>query len=265
MKLNNLNYYSQDANIAYISVSQYKDFFGWLGKGGCEARGLARLKGEWIEEPSTAMLVGSFVDAFWEGTLAEFKEAHPEMYLKNGELKKDYQKAAEICKLTYNDDFFRKYMGGEKQVIMTAELFGAKWKIKMDSYHAEKVIVDLKVVKDIHERFWVKDYGYFINFIMNWGYDFQGAIYQLVVEQNTGKKLPFFVAAADKTKTPDKAIIPIPHFFLDDALTGVERNVERLLELKNGNAEPIRCEKCDYCKATKQLKGFTDFDKLIEV
>lgn len=251
--------------MAYISVSQYKDFFGWLGKGGCEARGLARLRGEYHEEPSTAMLIGSFVDAFWEGTLDEFKENHPEMYLKTGCLKKDFQKAEKICELTYKDNFFRKYMNGEKQVIMTADLFGAKWKIKMDSYHKGKVIVDLKVVKDLHERFWIKDYGFFINFIQNWGYDFQGAIYQKVVEANTGEKLPFFIAGVDKTNTPDKAITPVPQVFLDDTLTSIESNVERLLDLKKGVVEPIRCEKCDYCKATKQLTDFTFIDRLIEV
>lgn len=265
MQLNNHNYYSNEANQEYISVSQYKDFFGWLGKNGCEARGLARLRGEYAEEPSTAMLVGSFVDAFYEGTLKEFTDNHPELFLKTGGLKKDFQKAEEIIIKTQKDEFFRKYMGGESQVIMTAELFGAKWKIKMDSYHAEKVIVDLKVVKDLHERFWIKDYGYFVNFIQNWGYDFQGAIYQLVVEKNTGSKLPFFIAGADKTQEPDIAVIPIPQAFLTDALVGVETNVKRLLELKEGKSEPARCGKCDYCKRTKVLKGFTRFDELIEV
>ena len=53
-------------------------------------------------------------------------------------------------------------MSGEKQVILTAELFGAKWKGKLDSYHNRKSpynsIVDLKVVKDlINEKYLVLD------------------------------------------------------------------------------------------------------------
>lgn len=265
MELNSHNYYSLEANNEYLSVSQYKDFCGWLGKGGCEARALARLRGEYVEEPSTAMLVGSFVDAFYEGTLPQFKDEHPKMYCKNGELKKDYLKAIEICEITQKDAFFNKYMSGQKQVIMTAELFGAKWKIKMDSFHPNAAIVDLKVVKDIHERFWIKDYGYFINFILNWGYDFQGAIYQLAVEANTGKRLPFFIAAADKTKHPDKAVVKVPQVFIDASLGYIEQNIERILALKAGDVEPDRCEKCDYCKQTKVLKGLLEFDKLIEV
>ena len=93
MKLNSQNYYSVEANNEYLSVSQYKEFLGWLGKNGCEARGYARLRGEYTEEPSTAMLVGSFVDAFYEGTIETFIEEHPEMFLKNGELKKDFKRA----------------------------------------------------------------------------------------------------------------------------------------------------------------------------
>jgi hypothetical protein len=44
MILTNGNYYSQEANLEYMSVSQYKDFFGTLGYKGCEAQALAKLK-----------------------------------------------------------------------------------------------------------------------------------------------------------------------------------------------------------------------------
>ena len=38
MQLTNENYYGKEANQEYLSVSQYKDFFGSLGKKGCESR-----------------------------------------------------------------------------------------------------------------------------------------------------------------------------------------------------------------------------------
>ena len=37
-------------------------------------------------------------------------------------------------------------MSGEKQRIFTFELFGVKWKAKLDSYNPGKAITDLKVV-----------------------------------------------------------------------------------------------------------------------
>ena len=61
------NYYSQEANREYLSVSQYKDFCGSLGKIPCEAQALAKLNGEWEMEETTSMLVGSYVDAHFEG------------------------------------------------------------------------------------------------------------------------------------------------------------------------------------------------------
>ena len=85
MKINKRNYYSQKANIEYLSVSQYKDFCGTIGKCGCEARALAKLNGEWIEEPTTAMLVGSYVDSYFEGTLDLFKNSNPDLFKQNGE------------------------------------------------------------------------------------------------------------------------------------------------------------------------------------
>lgn len=66
-----------------------------------------------------------------------------------------------------------KYMSGQKQVIMTGELFGAKWKIKIDSYIPDVAIVDLKVMSSITELKWVKDLGY-LDFVRYWGYDIQG-------------------------------------------------------------------------------------------
>ena len=74
MKLNNDNYYSQKANQAYFSVSQVKDFLK------CEAYAMAKIEGEWTEPPSTAMLIGSYVDSYFEGTLEDFKARTPELF-----------------------------------------------------------------------------------------------------------------------------------------------------------------------------------------
>lgn len=263
MKVNKRNYYSKKANFEYLSVSQYKDFCGTMGKGGCEAMALAKLRGEWETEPTTPMLVGSYVDSYFEGSLDKFKEENSNIFKKDGTLKSEYEKAEQIIKVAESDKFFMDFMAGKKQKIMTAELFGAKWKIKIDSYHKNKCIVDLKVVKDIHERFWVKDFG-FTNFIDYWGYDLQGAIYQAVVYKNTGKLLPFFIAAIDKTNTPDKAVISVDNSHLKSALTEIENNTTRILMLKEGKVEPDRCEKCDYCKSTKKLNKIIHFSELIE-
>ena len=43
---------------------------------------------------------------------------------------------------------------------MTAEMFGADWKVKLDSYVKDVCIVDLKVMKSIRELNYVKDFGH---------------------------------------------------------------------------------------------------------
>lgn len=240
------NYYSTEANLAYMSVSQFKDFTGTYGQPGCEAHALAKIKGEWEDEMTTALLVGSFVDAFWEGTLDKFKLEHPDIFTQKGELKTPYKQAEAIISRTLNDKKFCQYMSGEKQKIMTAKLFGAPWKIKIDSYHENVCIVDLKVMQSIYDHKWVKDIGY-VEFIRYWGYDIQGAVYQEVVYQNTGKRLPFYIAAVTKSDHPQIRIIQIPQIWLDDALTAVEYNLPRILAIKRGEIMPDRCEQCDYC------------------
>lgn len=265
MRLSNKNYYSDKANQAFISVSQYKDFFGSLGQKGCEAQALAKIKGEYAFEPTTAMLVGSYVDSYFEGTLEEFKEKTPQIFnSKTGTLKADYKQADEIIARIERDTKFMQYLSGEKQTIMTAEFEGAKWKIKMDSYLSDKAIVDLKVIDDIYKAHYAKDVGK-INFIQARGYDFQLAIYQKVVELNTGKKLPCFIAAADKGKVTNIELIQITQDELDNALVGIKYGVERINKLKSGEEKPERCERCDYCKSTKVITKPILMSELLEV
>ena len=145
------NYHSQEANREYLSVSQYKDFCGSLGKIPCEAQAMAKLNGEWEMEETTSLLVGSYVDAHFEGTLDIFRAKHPEIFTKGGQLKAEYRKAEEIICRVERDEYFMKYMSGQKQVIMTGEIGGAPWKIKIDSYIPDICIVDLKVMKAIRK------------------------------------------------------------------------------------------------------------------
>ena len=47
MQLTSENYYSQEANKEYMSVSGYKDFAGTYGKMPCEFYGMEKLNGRW--------------------------------------------------------------------------------------------------------------------------------------------------------------------------------------------------------------------------
>ncbi len=258
------NYFSKEADKEYMSVSQYKKFAGCLGRLGCEARAMAEIRGEWEGKKSTALLVGSYVDSHFEGTLDLFKAQHPEIFTKQGILKAEYRRAEEVISRIERDEYFMSHLGGEKQVIMTGEIAGAKFKIKMDSYFPGKLIVDLKCMESLGKGFYNADFGK-MDFIRNWGYDIQGAVYQEIVRQNTGEKLPFKIAAASKEEFPDIEVIQIEQSLMDSALVEVERNVPNILALKNEEYNPVRCEKrdCNYCKHTKVLTHSIWSDELV--
>lgn len=256
------NYFSPEANLEYLSVSQYKDFAGTIGRPACEEMALAKLNGDWVEEETTSLLVGSYVDAHFEGTLDIFKAKHPGIFTQKGEFKADYRRAEEVINRIERDEYFMKYMSGQKQVIMTAELFGAKWKIKIDSYLEGIAIVDLKIMESLTKQFYTKDFGY-MDFTQYWGYDIQGAVYQEVVYQNTGKRLPFYIAAASKEKEPNIEIIQIDDEHLKEKLYEVEQNTPKILMLKNKEISPIRCGICDWCKHTKVLTKPIHYSELL--
>lgn len=262
MKLNSNNYFSKEAQMEYFSVSQYKDFVGTIGMVGCEAQAVAKLRGEWEQEMTTPLLVGSFVDAHFEGTLDVFTAQYPQILKKDGGLRAEYTQAEEIIARIERDEYFMKYLSGKKQVIFTGDIFGVKWKCKVDSFIKDLLICDLKVMASLRKSFWAKDYGS-MEFVSYWGYDTQAAVYQKLVEINTGKVLPFYIAGASKEKYPDIEIIGFNQVDLDGTLSLIEPNIKRISQLKKGELAPDRCEVCDYCKHTKVLNKPIHFTKLL--
>lgn len=259
--LSDENYYSAEANKRFMSVHQYLDFAGGMLSKGCEARALAMLDGTWEEPTTEAMLVGSYVDSYFEGTLDKFKAEHKEIFTQKGELKAQYKRAEKMIARCEQDEYFMKYMSGEKQVIMTGEWGGCDWKIKIDSYLPGVAITDLKTSADIH-RAWKTPDGY-ATFIEAFNYDKQLAVYQKIVEINTGYKLPCFIAVVTKEDCPEIQIIHIDQFTLDNALNQVKMNLANVISAKNREIEPIRCERCDYCKSTVKLMKPISYKDLI--
>lgn len=252
MLLTHENYFSKEVMQEYMSVSLYKDFVGVLGRTGCESAACAKLRGEWEEEPTIAMMVGKYVDSHFSGTLDVFQAQNPDIFTKQGELKAQYKKAEEIINRIERDEYMMKFLSGEKQVIMTGELFGAKWKIMVDSLDRELFITDLKVMESITKAYWVRDYGH-VSFVQYWNIDIQMSVYQEIVRQNIGKTLPVFLAVATKEPAIDIEILGFMPNDLSDSLSLIQPNIPRILELKEGKAEPDPCGVCGYCRKVKVL------------
>jgi hypothetical protein len=252
------NYFSPEMSMKYMGSSQFKSFQK------CEASALAELRGEYERPVTDALLIGSYVDAHFEGTLDIFKAKHPEIFTQKGELKAQYKHAEYMIQRAERDDTFMRFMSGQKQVIMVGEIAGVPYKIKVDSLH-ENAIVDLKAIKDFMPL-WNEDKHVKQHFIHYWSYDIQGAIYREVVRQNTGNVLPFYIAAITKEKPePNLQVYWIPDEDLDNALNEVKSLSPRFQQIKEGKIQPQRCGDCDYCRFTKVLTGPVNFHEEMEV
>ena len=256
MTLTSSNYHSTEANVAHWSVSSFKAFDK------CEASGLAQVRGQYERELTDSLLFGSYVDAYFTNDKEVFMRQYGDyLFSKKGTLYAKFAHANECIDAIEAQPLMVEFLRGEKQVIMTADLFDVPWKIKMDVFNGER-IVDLKCVKDFEPMY--KDGSGKVSWIEYWGYDIQGAVYQKVVELNTGKKLPFYLVAVTKEKIPDVAVIQIPQHVLDTALKIVEAKIDRFDLVKMGEIEPERCGKCEYCKQTKVLTEPTIYESEAE-
>lgn len=262
------SYYTLAADKIYCSASQYLSIIGRPSIPGCEARAMAELNGEYEQETTKAMLIGSILDTLWElddlpieEKIQIIADKYPECVssrgVTKGELKNEYKQAIQLYQRTLKDELFCKFMSGEKQVIMTGEIEGLPFKIKMDSYIPDVAIVDLKTTQDASRNFrkYIPDSGNRETFYRAMGYDIQLAIYREIVRQNTGKTLRCYIACIDKNAHPLPQIIELTPKMLDDALATVKANIPTIKLLKSGEVTNyVRCEECDYCRDTYKCK-----------
>lgn len=264
MLLTKDNYYSAEANRAFLSVSQFKGFLPAYG--GCEAKAMAELSEEYVRPQKDAFDEGHYLHAWNEGTLAEFKASNPDLYASrgatSGQLKANFKHCDRMIKVLQDDSLVMKVLAGEKEVIKTAELFGARWKVMMDSYQNGIAFADLKAIKDMGDKFW--NGQIYENFIDHYGYNVQMAVYAEIERRAAGRDnwlLPHMVVVT-KQDPPDHEIIYFDYDAIQAGLNIVENNIDRVLAVKSGQAQPNRCEKCDYCRATKKIKTIKHVSEL---
>ena len=262
LKLTKENYYTAEADREYMSVSQYKNFVK------CEAMAMARINGELRDEKSDALLLGSYVHSWSDGTMEQFKSENPELFstrgATKGQLKATFQIGDLMIKTLENDKMAMFALQGDKEIIMTGELFGLPWKIRMDVYNPQfGRFADLKTVADLYKKQWHEEYGY-CSFVEAYGYITQMGVYSEIERQNRGgdKWLENYIVAVSKETPPNKEIITIDHDSLTQELEKMEGKMKRIKLVKLGQLDPRRCEKCEYCRRTKQIRSVIHYSKL---
>lgn len=271
LPINASNYYSREANWAYLSNSQFKAFAK------CEAAAMAELRGEYTPPQSKALLLGSFVDAYFSGEFNEFVAAHPEIRLSSGknagEFKEDFKKAFAACQRLDQEPLIKALLSGRHQVIKTGRIAGVPFKCKVDSLLSSdqvrricekfpevrklvpfggQMIVDLKYLASL-DPVWSDEAQCHISFAQFWGYDIQGAIYQRLVRRFP----PFVLTGITKETSPKIFAIYIPDADLQAAMDDVEARAPRYQAIKTGRIAATRCGHCPYCRATEHLTAIS--------
>lgn len=268
------NYFSPEMNMAYMGSTQFKAFDR------CEAAALAEVRGEYVPAASTALLVGGYIDAYFSGELPVFQAQHPEIFKRDGGLKAEYVHAQDVIARMEADELYMLLMSGKKQVILTGEIAGVPFKVKIDSLldadtsrriverfpemaevmgMCDGALVDQKVMRDM-KGIWSEEEHTKVSFAQFYGYDIQGAIYQAI----EGHMLPFLLAVGTKEDAPDIDVKYIPDGELAAKLAEVEDRAPRYQAIKEGKIAPRRCEKCAYCRMTKKLCRATDYREMGE-
>lgn len=279
MKLDDSNYYTPEANLAYLDCSTYKNVVGTPGRKGCECRALAIAKGEYVQPKTSALLLGSYVDRYFDGTLAEFMIDEMENLYTKASIKKfnegkgdlellsDYKMADVMIKRAIKEPLFMKYVKGETQLILTAEINGVPIRVKLDSYDGHR-ITDVKTVASISDTFYAADLGQRLNFAEYWGYIEQAYFYKEAVRQNFGKDVPFYLACITKEKYnnephPRVAVIQVPEKIIADKGEEIKQNIHRVWSLIQGEFEPIPCGTCEWCADNVPLDRVISLDEIM--
>ncbi len=256
-----------------MSFSLYKRFKK------CEAEAMAYLNGELPEEKETNknLLVGNYLHTYFESEQAhtDFIEENKKELISSkgntkGKLKSDYRLADKMIKALNQQELFKGVYQGKKEVILTGELFGMSWKVRVDCLHVPEddsdvaYFCDLKTSKNLHAKFWNNDLHEWQPCVTAYNYDLQMAIYQEIIRQNYGMTFAPFIFGVSKEDVPEVMGIEFKQAELDEPLSALETDVPHIIRLLKGEEEPISCGRCDYCKVHNQLTGFVDIDSLLD-
>lgn len=261
-QLNSQNYHSREANQHFMSVSQFKSAIE------CEAAMIAELKGVFTRPPSQAMLVGSYLHAAFESEEAFadfFEKEHDSIINTRGNMYAPFVQADEMIETIKNDKFCMFALEGEKEVIMTGELFGAPWKIKIDSInHQRGTFSDLKSTQELGKRYWSEKYDSWVSFVHAFDYVLQMYVYREIIYQNTGRYYDPYIVAVTKETPPDKAVLHFDSQRFSFEQEYIQTLLPSIIQAKRGKKKAHRCEKCAYCRATKVLSGTFEIEYLLD-
>lgn len=280
MELTRDNYYTPEADREYMSCSQYQSFCE------CEAKAMAKIEGRWTDPDKEAFLVGNYFHTFFEGPEAheQFIREHFDKIFKTKVIKgkkgepdqtvvtgkyAPYEQADKMIEVSQNDPLIKSLIDlpGENEKIMTGELWGVPWRIRLDKYVPDgRMIIDWKTVANISELKWSEAMHEKVTFIDAYGYMMRAAVYTEIEKQNakSSEDAPFIIVAISKQDYPDKEALYLNHRQrYDYELEQIKKRLGMIQMIKAGRIKPKRCGCCDYCRATKVLTSIRPYYTLM--
>lgn len=266
------NYYDDKD---YMSVSRFKQYLE------CEAKALALDTGKWDDERDQKPLVfGNYVHSYFESKEAheKFLEEHQSDLFSSRKpygLLADYKLADKVIATLEADELFNNLYHGrkgdrvEKEMIVIGTIAGVPFKGKIDSInHTRNYMVDLKTMKTIYGEEWCQELkrkvpGAIAN-IINYNYHVQGAVYQELLRQMTGRSYRPLIVAVSKENEPDKEILGLDEETLSEGLEYVSERVSHIWDVVTGKIGPSKCGKCNYCRSKKKLNRIVTIGELLE-
>ncbi|MBO9166203.1 PD-(D/E)XK nuclease-like domain-containing protein [Lactiplantibacillus pentosus] len=259
------NYYDRWTDRDYMSPTVFKRFLA------CEAEALSELQGKW--EPNhdmKALVVGNWIHSYFESKEAheKFKDEHPDVISKRGptkgHLKSDFKMADKMIAALNQGEDFKKLYQGDKEVIVTGKIDGYPWKGKVDCLNLKQgYFVDLKTTADIYKGYWNEESREREPFVYAYNYQLQMAVYQELIKQQFGVTCKPYIVAVSKQDPPDKQAIDLPEYRLTNAMKQVLESQQHIQDVIKGEADPIQCGHCAYCRSTKQLDSVVSADDLL--
>lgn len=257
MELSTENYFSQEADLEYMSVSQFKSFKN------CQAKTMALLNNDTSAEEKEAFLQGKLFETLIAGDIDLFMMQHPEMIASKGatkgELKVAFKKVLTSANKIKQQNFIMDIINNcEKQIIMTGEINGVKVKCCADLLNPKTGdIYDLKCMANFNEN-WDKENKCYMPWYYYYGYVLQMAIYQEIAKQNYGKIFETHLIAATKEDVPDIQAIHFDNSILKIELEEFSNNIIYYDKVKKGLEIAKPCGHCNYCKSIKKITGFEE-------
>lgn len=154
------------------------------------------------------MAISSYIDAFVSGQEEEFLQKEIEkinnkeksyILLKSGKKTAKVIQADEVIAQMQQDEMFMKYINGDHQQIMTGEISGVPVKIKIDSFHKDKCIVDLKAMANL-DLIWNDKTRQKENFVDTYDYVLQRCIISRNCKAKYRKTITIYYSSCNKAK-----------------------------------------------------------------